>query len=527
MTGRWRVSWLHLAAYAVGVTKVLGVLVYSTIERVNQISQVSAQAVLVVADAVAAAVAPDVGTGNWPAVQERVRAMAPLHMRVRYRVVVADGTVLADSQQIRANGRLDPASPLAALATSALAQGRVLDAVGANPTEMMAAEPLTGLAGRPAAVLVVDASSERQYLELRMAIEHQAVIAALLLLVLVMGAFVAVWRLGAEPLHRLRVFAETAAMAGTLPERAPNFRLTDLHGIGQALNRVLNRAAAEHQCAVDRSLRLDKVTERTLGLEAQVVALGAEITALKRARDAAEAANRAKSNFLARMSHDLRTPLHGIIGFAEMIRDQMVGPIGLEKYVGYAQDIHYSGVHLLALINDVLDISKIEAGCFELASDNISVMAVVEESLNVVSPIARQRQLTLTSVVAPDLPRLVGDERTLRQMVLNLLSNAIKFTDPGGYVTVTAGQTDGGLDITVADSGMGIDACDLDLVFSEFGQARNPRTRPAEGTGLGLVIVKSLIELHGGRITVRSEPGDGTAVTLWFPPERVRSSPGS
>ena len=204
MTGRWRVSWLHLVAYAVGVTMVLGVLVHSTVEQVNQISLVSAQTVLVAADAVAAAVAPDAGIGDWSAVQERVRAMASQQMRVRYRVVAADGAVLADSQQIRANGRLEPSQPVAALAAEALARNRALDAAGARSTEMMAAVPLPGVGGSPAgAVLVVEAGWERQYLELRASIERQAVVAALMLLVLVMGAFVAVWRLGVDPLHRL------------------------------------------------------------------------------------------------------------------------------------------------------------------------------------------------------------------------------------------------------------------------------------------------------------------------------------
>jgi signal transduction histidine kinase len=525
MTGRWRVSSLHLVAFAAGLTTVLGMVVYGTIERVNQISLASAQTVLVAADAVAAAVAFDARTGDWPAVQEQVRAMATPHMRVRYRVVAADGTVLADSQQIRASGRLD--LPLAA---AALAQGKALNAAGARPTELVAAEPLPNpsTGGAPAAVLVVNASWERQYLELRTAIEQQALFAALLLLTLVTSAFVAVWRLGAEPLHRLRAFAEATA-AGDAETPPPAFRLADLHAIGQALSRLRDRAAVGHQSAEHQQSRQAELMARNRELEARVAALEAEAEVLENARETAEAANYAKSEFLARMSHDLRTPLHGIIGFAEMIRDQMVGPIGREKYVDYAQDIHQSGVHLLRLINDVLDLSKIEAGRFELASDCIAVAVVIRESIHVVSPLARQRQLTLTTTIDPDLPPLTGDERTLRQMMFNLLSNAIKFTDPGGCVTVTARRIGGGLDITVADNGMGIEAEDLDVVFTEFGQAAgqagNPRARPAEGTGLGLVIVKSLIELHGGRITLQSEPGDGTAVTLSFPPERLGARP--
>ena len=318
----------------------------------------------------------------------------------------------------------------------------------------------------------------------------------------------------------MQLLARTAA-AGDPAARAPAFWLADLHSIGQSLNRLLERTAAERRSAASQ---LAEATARNRQLEAGLAALNAKVATLERAREAAEVANSAKSDFLARMSHDLRTPLHGIIGFAEMIRDQMVGPIGREIYVDYAHDIHQSGVHLLRLINDVLDLSKIEAGHFELASDRIEVAVVIRESVHVVGPLARQRQLALSYAVAPDLPPLTGDERTLRQMMFNLLSNAIKFTEPGGSVTVTAGRNGaGGLDITVADSGMGIEAGDLELVFTEFGQAGNPRTRPAEGTGLGLVIVRSLIELHGGGITLHSEPGDGTAVTLSFPPDRIGS----
>ena len=515
MTGRWRVSWLHLIAFAAGVTTVLGMVVYSTIDQVNQIGAASARTVLMAADAVAAAVALDARAGNWSAVQERVRAMAPQPMRVRYRVVAADGTILADSQQIQPGGRLE-----LPLATAALAQGRALNAAGSSATEMVAAEPLPGPGGPSSVALVVEAGWERQYLEARTAIEHRALLSSLLLLILVLGAFVTVWRLGAEPLHRLQLLARTAA-AGDPAARAPAFWLADLHSIGQSLNRLLERTAAERRSAASQ---LAEATARNRQLEAGLAALNAKVATLERAREAAEVANSAKSDFLARMSHDLRTPLHGIIGFAEMIRDQMVGPIGREIYVDYAHDIHQSGVHLLRLINDVLDLSKIEAGHFELASDRIEVAVVIRESVHVVGPLARQRQLALSYAVAPDLPPLTGDERTLRQMMFNLLSNAIKFTEPGGSVTVTAGRNGaGGLDITIADSGMGIEAGDLELVFTEFGQAGNPRTRPAEGTGLGLVIVRSLIELHGGGITLHSEPGDGTAVTLSFPPDRIGS----
>jgi len=506
MIGRVRVSWVHLIAFTGGLLLLLGVLVRSTIDRVNQINLVSSQTVMAAADAAAAAVEDPLRAGSPEALQDRVRSMASQHLRMRYRVVGPDGTVLADSQQIQPSGRLE--SPLI---TKALADGRAADAAGLRPYEMVAVEPLRSADGGMAAVLVIDASWERQYLALRLAIEREAISAALALLVLVTGAFIAVWRLGVVPLHRLREIADAAAADPAAAVRAPPFRLADLHAIGQGFNRVLDATAAERRLLSGQIGRLS----------AELDALRRDMVELERERDIAETADAAKSDFLARMSHDLRTPLHGIIGFAEMIRDEMVGPIGTAKYADYARDIHQSGVHLLRLINDVLDLSKIEAGRFELVEDIIAVSAVIEESAHAVSPLAEQKGLVLTVSLAPGLPLLTADEKTLRQMLFNLLSNAIKFTDPGGRVTVTAQMEECGLIIVVADTGVGIEHDDIDLVFTEFGQAGHPRTRPAEGTGLGLVIVKSLIELHGGRLILESEPGIGTAVTLIFPAGRT------
>jgi signal transduction histidine kinase len=483
-----------MLAFAAGLLITLGVLVRGTIERVNQINRVSSEVVLTAADAVAGAIADEVQSGDWTALQARLRAMASQHLRLRYRVATLDGRVVGDSQLIRATGRLD--LPLAA---RALAEGRTLAAAGDQPYQLTAAMPLLGAGSHPAAVLVADASWERQYLEQRSAIERESLAAALVLLIVVTGAFITVWLVGAQPLHRLRVLADAAA-AGRVEPRPPSFRLTDLHAIGRAIHHL-----AEH------NQRL--VAERE--------ALHQEIEALEQAREDADTANAAKSDFLARMSHDLRTPLHGIIGFSEMIRDQLFGPVGVARYVDYARDIHQSGVHLLRLINDVLDLSKIEAGRFELADDTVSVATVIAEAVQAVSPLAESRGLAVAVVPMPSLPVLTADEKTVRQMLFNLLSNAIKFTDSGGSVTISAQAGAEGLDITIADTGTGIDTADLDRVFSGYSQGGPPRSRPAEGTGLGLVIVKSLIELHGGRLTLTSTPGRGTIVTLTFPPGRV------
>ncbi|MEI6985972.1 MAG: ATP-binding protein [Rhodospirillaceae bacterium] len=479
MNGRLRVSWLYLVAFTACLLVVFSVLVRGTVERVNQINLVSSQAVLATADAVVAAISPSLAVSAWTEVQDSLRAMVSTHLRLRFRVATADGAILADSAQIRAGGQLLPISSEMALLKSALNQGRPLETVGTLPYEMLAIQPIFGATGRPIAALVLNADWERQYQETRRAIERETLGAAIVLLILVTGAFITVWRLWVLPLHCLSSTAKLAA------------------------------------------------GERAGQLEAEIKALKAEAMELRHERDSADSANAAKSDFLARMSHDLRTPLHGIIGFSEMISDQLVGPITNIKYVDYAKDIHQSGTHLLRLLNDVLDLSKIEAGRFELANDTVFINAIVGESIHSLMPLAKQRGLVLVSTVPADLPPLTADEKTLRQMLFNLLSNAIKFTEAGGKVTVSTNYAGSGhdLSLTVADTGLGIDPADRNQLFIEFGQAGGQRTRAAEGTGLGLVIVKSLIELHGGRIDLKSDHKVGTAVTLTFPADRLNRPP--
>jgi signal transduction histidine kinase len=243
---------------------------------------------------------------------------------------------------------------------------------------------------------------------------------------------------------------------------------------------------------------------------------------LSQAKQKAEAASRMKTEFLANVSHELRTPLNSIIGFSEMINNEAHGAIGNDKYSSYVRDIHASGQHLLGVVNDILDISKIEVGEFELQEDQVDVAETIETSLRIVHERAASAGITVTADVASTLPALRGDARRVRQILLNLLSNSIKFTGSGGKVLVrAAGSDDGGITVSVADSGIGIAAEDIEKAMMPFGQVDGRLNRKYEGTGLGLPLAKSLTELHDGRLTLKSAVGKGTTVTLDFPAARV------
>jgi signal transduction histidine kinase len=244
--------------------------------------------------------------------------------------------------------------------------------------------------------------------------------------------------------------------------------------------------------------------------------------AQRKAMEEALSANRAKSEFLANMSHELRTPLNAIIGFSEMLKDELLGPIGEHRYIEYASDIFNSGSHLRDLVNDILDVSKIEAGKLELAEDTIDFARLAPVCLRIVSPRATDMNIRLESRVPPDAPVLVADERLIKQSIVNLLSNAVKFTGAGGTVTLSvAREKSGGVSVSVTDTGIGIAPEHIPNLAKPFFQVDGSLTRNFEGTGLGLYLVSKFVQAHEGSIKIDSTPGEGTTVTLRFPPRRV------
>jgi len=244
--------------------------------------------------------------------------------------------------------------------------------------------------------------------------------------------------------------------------------------------------------------------------------------ALRHAKEQADLASRSKSEFLANMSHELRTPLNAIIGFAEIMENEIFGPAGASEYVDYATDIHDSGTHLLELINDILDMSKIESGKRELNESMVDVVRVVMSCLRLVRPRADQAGIEMKTDFAANMPLIRAEERALKQVVLNLLTNAVKFTEAGGRVTVEARlEVDGRMLLAVGDSGIGIAEDEMATALAPFGQIESTLARHQQGTGLGLPLVQSLVRLHDGEFAIDSAPGEGTRVSVWLPAARI------
>jgi signal transduction histidine kinase len=300
---------------------------------------------------------------------------------------------------------------------------------------------------------------------------------------------------------------------------AITIELTMFNIMGSAAVFRVHRLHRQRYAALTRERQ---VNER---LEKQSRKLAKLARRLAGARDDANHANRAKSEFLAHMSHELRTALNAINGFSEIIKDELFGPV-TPRYRDYAADIYRSGIHLTALINDVLDLSKIEAGKLEIDDEIVEPAALVDSCLRLVRDRAHKGNLRLHADLPRDLPPLRADERLVKQMLLNLLTNAIKFTPEGGRVTVAARVTeDGALALAVVDTGIGIAAEDIPRVLEPYGQVATARDRNPEGTGLGLPLVGKMVELHGGALTLDSTKDVGTVATLIFPRARVIAAP--
>jgi signal transduction histidine kinase len=269
----------------------------------------------------------------------------------------------------------------------------------------------------------------------------------------------------------------------------------------------------------------DRASREAERLRAYVNELERTRDALRRTSDdlgAADAANNNKAQFLAAMSHELRTPLNAVIGFSEILTLETFGPLGDGRYKEYAHDIHASGAHLLSLINDVLDIARLDDGQLNLTEEPIDMVALVSESVRMMTPQAETAGVVLSNEARGNLPMVFADARRIRQVLLNLISNAVKFTPPGGSVTVRGGLVEAGLLLNIVDTGIGIAATDIPRAFARFGQVDSTLARKYQGAGLGLPLARDLVELHGGKLTLTSEPTVGTTVTIALPASRFR-----
>ena len=336
-------------------------------------------------------------------------------------------------------------------------------------------------------------------------------------------------------LSRIANFGEDATLEYRMRNRDGDFIWVEMHG------RPISDTVIDQNPMSKAAAPLGQMREQDTDDAREILAVIRDITATKsreldlvRARDLSEAESQSKLNFLAGVSHELRTPLSAINGFSEVMMREMFGPMGNEKYVEYADLIHTSGHHLLDLINDLLDVSKIEAGKYELDYESVFFPLIIESALRLVKMQAQKAGVRLEVNLPHDLPRIEADPRAARQILLNLLSNAIKFTQPGGTVRLSMFMENGRQVLEVDDTGVGIPADDLKRLGNPYEQANNQDSsleglaandRAKAGTGLGLALVRSLAELHNGAFHISSEVGEGTLVQVAFPVRAASDQP--
>jgi len=291
-------------------------------------------------------------------------------------------------------------------------------------------------------------------------------------------------------------------------------RPSDRTAADQSVDADSNGLISSHGAAV--LARSDREFQLRLRIEEQASAL----EAAELARQEALSKAHARGAFIAATSHELRTPLNAIIGFSEVLQREMFGPLGNERYLQYANIIHDSGARLLELINDILDISKLDAGKLELQLEQVEILGTIVACVRTVEPLAAKSQLGIRVIVHDGIDWLDADSKRLHQMLLNLLSNAIKFTEPGGEVCVVASRRSDRILISVSDTGIGVAENDIPKILEPFGQVDSKLAKNHTGTGLGLPLTKELAELHGGALQIESMPGLGTTVTIELPSTR-------
>ena len=412
--------------------------------------------------------------------------------------------------------------------TGSISGARVLDIEGDKLAEVMIEgfDPATSVdqlvfgreivaeTGEAIGTLFLWVSSAGVSTEVWKAVRDDATTAAILAVITAVVVFVGV-NLITDPLSRV-THAMVRIGEGALDTVVPRgSRNDEVSRMAAALERLRRKGLRVEQA--ERDLRRanahleQRVSERTAELE--------------NARQQAVEANRAKTEFLANMSHDLRTPLNAILGFSEIMRVGAFGPLGDKRYEEYVEDIHHSGTLLISLINDLLDISKVEAGKYELVDQEVDIAALVQSCIRQVATTAAAADQTLSTQIPPDMPNLWGDKRVLVQLLNNLFSNAVKFTPQGGSIEISAWRdTQGRIQLSVADNGIGMTEEGVAKALRPFEQAHNARAREHKGTGLGLHLCDNFMRLFGGTLKIESRAGEGTTVTVAFPPERVVSA---